>query len=235
VARPLFSRCPSDVAARFRALELPAGDPDDGSDRLRSADGVSGRDRRHRAPRRPGRPRIDPLLRSLIQRMAMENGLWGAPRIHGELLKLGLIVSERTVSRYLPDRRTRRSQTWRTFFANHIGNLACTSTITSSFAPSHVDVDASFCRAVLVRRYAGGTRPLRGPWLIGLPRINRRLWATVSQSLSFAAAHAHVSHLARTRRGREPSKLALAALHARPLSPKELRLDSSAAHTGILP
>jgi hypothetical protein len=55
--------------------------------------------------------------------MAMENGLWGAPRIHGELLKLGFTVSERTVSRYLPDRRTRRSQTWRTFLANHVGNL----------------------------------------------------------------------------------------------------------------
>jgi len=41
------------------------------------------------ARRRPGRPRIEPQLRRLIQRMAMENGLWGAPRIHGELLKLG--------------------------------------------------------------------------------------------------------------------------------------------------
>ena len=119
---------------------------------------------RHRTRRRPGRPRIEPQLRSLIQRMAMENGLWGAPRIHGELLKLGLIVSERTVSRYLPDRRTRRSQTWRTFFANHIGNLACTSTITSSFAPSHVDVDASVlpCRPgpPLCGRYAST------PWAV---------------------------------------------------------------------
>jgi len=118
----------------------------------------------HRARRRPGRPRIEPQLRSLIQRMAMENGLWGAPRIHGELLKLGFIVSERTVSRYLPDRRTRRSQTWRTFFANHIGNLACTSTITSSFAPSHVDVDASVlpCRPgpPLCGRYAST------PWAV---------------------------------------------------------------------
>jgi hypothetical protein len=98
---------------------------------------------RHRARRRLGRPRIDPQLRSPIQRMAMENGLWGARRIHGELLKLGFIVSERTVSRYLPDRRTRRSQTWRTFFANHVGNLACTSTMTSSFATNRDDVDAS--------------------------------------------------------------------------------------------
>src|SRR5712664_4273674 len=80
---------------------------------------------------------------SLIGRMATENGLWGAPRIHGELLKLGITVSERTVSRYLPDRRTRPSQTWRTFFANHVGNMAFASTVTSSFATGADDVDAS--------------------------------------------------------------------------------------------
>ena len=45
--------------------------------------------------------------------------LWGAPRIHGELLKLGIAISERTVSRYLRGRPMTRSQTWRTFFANH--------------------------------------------------------------------------------------------------------------------
>jgi len=56
--------------------------------------------------------------------MAMEKRLWGAPRIHGELLKFGIAVSERTVSRYLPDRRTVPSQTWRTFLANHFGDLA---------------------------------------------------------------------------------------------------------------
>jgi hypothetical protein len=75
--------------------------------------------------------------------MAMENGLWGAPRIHGELLKLGFTVSERTVSRYLPNRRTRRSQTWRTFLANHVGNPAFVSTVTSSFATSDDDVDGA--------------------------------------------------------------------------------------------
>jgi hypothetical protein len=71
--------------------------------------------------------------------MATENFLWGAPRIHGELLKLGIAVSERTVSRYLPDRLTAPSQTWRTFFANHIG-LAFTSTVTSSHASRDDDV-----------------------------------------------------------------------------------------------
>ena len=54
-----------------------------------------------RRSRRPGRPRIDSPCRDLIGRLAKENRLWGAPRIHGELLKLGVVVSELTVSRYL--------------------------------------------------------------------------------------------------------------------------------------
>src|SRR6185295_552582 len=54
-----------------------------------------------RRTRRPGRPRIDAECRHLIQQMAAANRLWGAPRIHGELVKLGIAVSERTVSRYL--------------------------------------------------------------------------------------------------------------------------------------
>jgi hypothetical protein len=105
---------------------------------------------RRRSRRRRGRPRIYLQLRNLIGRMATENGLWGAPRIHGELMKLGITVSERTVSRYLPDRRTRRSQTWRTFLANHIGILAFTSTVISSCATSDDDVEASVqaCRPV---------------------------------------------------------------------------------------
>jgi hypothetical protein len=92
-----------------------------------------------RSRRRPGRPRIDSLVRALIRRMATENFLWGAPRIHGELLKLGITVSERTVSRYLTDRLTAPAQTWRTFFANHIG-LAFTSTVTSLHASRDGDV-----------------------------------------------------------------------------------------------
>ena len=52
-------------------------------------------------PKKVGRPRIDAEVRALILRMVEENSTWGAPRIHGELLKLGLEVSERTVSRYL--------------------------------------------------------------------------------------------------------------------------------------
>ena len=55
--------------------------------------------------------------------MAAANPLWGAPRIHGELLKLGIDVAERTVSRLMPKRRTPPSQTWRTFLANHVRDL----------------------------------------------------------------------------------------------------------------
>ena len=54
--------------------------------------------------------------------MAVANPLWGAPRIHGELLKLGFDVSERTVSRLMPRRRKPPSQSWRTFLNNHLGS-----------------------------------------------------------------------------------------------------------------
>jgi hypothetical protein len=90
-----------------------------------------------RRSRRPGRPRIDSRCRDLIRRMAAENCLWGAPRIHGELLKLGMTISERTVSRYLRGRPTARSQTWRTFFVNHLGGQILISPV--MFADAHED------------------------------------------------------------------------------------------------
>jgi putative transposase len=75
--------------------------------------------------RRPGlgRPAVAPDVRALIRTMARANPLWGAPRIHGELRKLGLEISQATVSKYLVRRRTPPSQTWRTFLANHLGSL----------------------------------------------------------------------------------------------------------------
>jgi putative transposase len=70
-----------------------------------------------------GRPPINAELKTLVTRMAAANPLWGAPRIHGELLKLGIHVAERTISRLVPKRRTPPSQTWRTFLANHVRDL----------------------------------------------------------------------------------------------------------------
>ncbi len=71
-----------------------------------------------------GRPPVAADVRALIRRMAQENPLWGAPRIHGELLKLGLEVSQATVAKYMPRRPTPASQTWRTFLANHVQQIA---------------------------------------------------------------------------------------------------------------
>jgi hypothetical protein len=62
-----------------------------------------------------GRPRISKEVRHLIIRMARDNFLWGAPRIHGELLMLGFSVSQATVSRYMPARSRRPGPSWRTF------------------------------------------------------------------------------------------------------------------------
>src|SRR2546422_4025141 len=62
-------------------------------------------------------------VRDLIGRMSRANPLWGAPRIHGELLKLGLTVSQATVSKYMPRQRRPPSQVWRTFLKNHAQDL----------------------------------------------------------------------------------------------------------------
>ena len=72
---------------------------------------------------RPGRPETDAAIRTLVNQMATANPLWGAPRIHGELGKLGIEVSERTVSRLLRRPRRPPSQTWRTFLTNHVAAL----------------------------------------------------------------------------------------------------------------
>src|SRR5437899_1990339 len=71
-----------------------------------------------------GRPRIGKELRNLIRRMSFENPLWGAPKIHGELLKLGIDVAQSTVSIYMVPRQDRPLQTWKTFLRNHTEGIA---------------------------------------------------------------------------------------------------------------
>ena len=74
--------------------------------------------------RLPGRPEVAANIRDLIRRMRQANPLWGAPRIHGELLKLGIEVAPSTVARYLPRPRKPPSQTWLTFLTNHLVQTA---------------------------------------------------------------------------------------------------------------
>jgi transposase InsO family protein len=73
---------------------------------------------------RGGRPPIETDLRVLIQRMSVENPLWGAPRIHGELLKLGFQVAQSTVAKYMVKSGRGRSQTWKTFLCNHAPDIS---------------------------------------------------------------------------------------------------------------
>jgi len=71
----------------------------------------------------PGRPSVLNDVRDLIRLMSRANPTWGAPRIHGELLKLGIDIGETSVSKYLVRHRKPPSQTWRTFLENHVKNL----------------------------------------------------------------------------------------------------------------
>jgi transposase InsO family protein len=72
----------------------------------------------------PGRPVVLREVRDLIRKMCRENPLWGAPRIHGELLKLGFNIAESSVSKYMVRRNKVPSQNWRTFLDNHVQQLA---------------------------------------------------------------------------------------------------------------
>src|ERR1700751_1712708 len=79
---------------------------------------------RWKSRRRGGRPPVETELRALIRRMSIENPLWGAPRIHGELLKLGFQVAQSSVAKYMVKRRVPPSQGWRTFLHNHAPDIA---------------------------------------------------------------------------------------------------------------
>ena len=71
----------------------------------------------------PGRPGTGKDIRDLVRKMANANPTWGSPRVHGELQKLGIKISERTVARLMPKRRNPPSRTWRTFLDNHVNDL----------------------------------------------------------------------------------------------------------------
>ena len=79
---------------------------------------------RWKSRRRPGRPAVSTEIRQLIREMSIANPLWGAPRIHGELLKLGIDVGQTSVAKYMAPRRGPPSQGWKTFLCNHADGIA---------------------------------------------------------------------------------------------------------------
>jgi putative transposase len=78
---------------------------------------------RRKSRRREGRPSLSPEVRNLIRQISLANPRWGTPRIHGELLKLGIQLSQATVAKYIVRHRKPPSQTWRTFLKNHMKEL----------------------------------------------------------------------------------------------------------------
>ncbi len=79
---------------------------------------------RSKSRRRAGRPPVPADIRALVRRMTRENPLWGAPRIHGELLKLGIVIAQSTVAKYMGRRQHPPSQGWKTFLRNHAPEIA---------------------------------------------------------------------------------------------------------------
>jgi hypothetical protein len=79
---------------------------------------------RWKSRRRYGRPIVPLEIRRLIREVSIANPLWGAPRIHGELLKLGIDVGQTSVAKYMARRRGPPSQRWKTFLRNHADGIA---------------------------------------------------------------------------------------------------------------
>ena len=87
---------------------------------------------------RPGRPAVAPEIRELIRSISTANPLWGAPRVHGELIKLGISIAQATVSKYMIRNRTPPSQTWRSFLNNHVPDLVSVDFFTAPTATFRV-------------------------------------------------------------------------------------------------
>jgi putative transposase len=125
--------------------------------------------------RLPGRPEIAANLRDLIRRMHQATPCGGAPRIHGELLKLGIEVAQSTVAKYLPRPRKPASQTWRTFLMNHLAQTAAIDFFTvptATFRVLFVFVVLSHERRRVL--HFGVTEHPTQEWLSGLSRMPTR-------------------------------------------------------------
>src|ERR671933_1529384 len=116
--------------------------------------------------RRPGRPRVDRAVRDLIRQISRANPLWGAPRIHGEVRKLGITVSQATVARCMLRRPKAPSPSWRAFLHNHAAGIAAADMFvvaTATFQLLYVLVVLSHDRRKIV--HVGVTRQPTADWL----------------------------------------------------------------------
>ena len=143
-----------------------------------------------------GRPRIAKEVRDLIRRMSLENPLWGATKIHGELLKLGIQVAQSTVSTYMVPRQDRPSQTWKSFVCNHMEGIAAIDL----FVVPTIALQQLF--AFLVLRYErrqllwiAVTRHPTAEWLAR--QIPKRFRGTAHRNISFVTMIKHLASRSR--------------------------------------
>jgi hypothetical protein len=163
---------------------------------------------------RGGRPRVDREIRDLIVRMSRENFLWGAPRIHGELLKLGFAVSQATVSRYMPRRSRPPSQGWRSFLRNQatgvgivsFGEAGELSDQLRSFVSGWIERTVRYATKLLDDLRSALTAPLGTlqPDSSRSANRNRRANAGVCIPISPLPAPSHVAHWMMTDRRPSP-------------------------------
>jgi hypothetical protein len=138
-----------------------------------------------------GRPSASAEIRRLIHEMSIANPLWGAPRVHGELLKLGIDVGQTTVAKYMGKRRTPPSQGWKTFIRNHANDIvAIDMFVAHDLVPTAIrasDFAACSPGAAVVGGNSPSERPmdraatdrsvrLEGNAAISHPRSRSRLW-----------------------------------------------------------
>jgi hypothetical protein len=117
-----------------------------------------------RRRQRPGRPALAAETRMLIRRISRENRLWGAPRLHGELTKLGICLSRTTVAKYMARRPRIPSPTWRTFMRHHVYNLIASGAdvdLARRLYTSYVKVMSTLPRWLSSWTTQGGQRPSR--------------------------------------------------------------------------
>ena len=142
-----------------------------------------------------GRPSISPEIRDLILKMANANPLWGAPRIHGELLKLGIEISEQTVSNLMPRRKPKPpSQTWRKFLKNHMMNMVSIDFFTiptAKFRILFVQVILSHSRRWVV--HFNVTAHLRANWTADIDRNKKSIKSVSVYPLSTLSYRQHAN------------------------------------------
>jgi hypothetical protein len=142
---------------------------------------------------RSGRPLVGKAIADLVRTIALANPLWGAPHIHGELLKLGLDVSQRSVARLMPRCPKPPSQTWRTFLQNHLADLVSVDFFvvpTATFRVLYVFVVLLHRRRQVVHFNVTIPRPPPGPRsnLSKLSPMTRRRAISSAIATAFTAA-----------------------------------------------